>query len=68
MLVGHREMRPRSFTIVGVLPQRFRFTYPRETEIWAMLPWSEVRPTGELATRSSPDFGLALSLLTLRRS
>ena len=50
MLIGQREMRPRSFTIVGVLPQRFRFTYPRETEIWATPPWSKVRSrTGELA-------------------
>jgi hypothetical protein len=38
MLVGRFETSPRRFTIVGVLPPRFRFTYPRETEIWAILP------------------------------
>ena len=48
MQVGRFETRPRPFTIVGVLPARFRFTYPRETEIWAILPWSEVRPTNAL--------------------
>ncbi len=33
------------FTIVGVLPPAFRFTYPLETEIWTLFPWTEVRPT-----------------------
>jgi putative ABC transport system permease protein len=48
MQVGRFETRPRRFTIVGVLPARFRFTYPRETEVWAIFPWSEVRPTNAL--------------------
>ena len=47
-LVGRREASTRRFTIVGILPPRFRFTYPRETEIWAMLPWSKVEPIGAL--------------------
>lgn len=34
---------PKSFTIIGVLPRAFRFTYPLETEAWAMLPWGDVR-------------------------
>lgn len=29
-----------SFEIIGVLPERFRFTYPEETEIWLPLSWS----------------------------
>jgi putative ABC transport system permease protein len=33
----------RSFTVVGVLPAAFRFTYPQETEIWLLQPWSEIR-------------------------
>ena len=30
------------FTVVGVLPTTFRFTYPLETEVWAVLPWRVV--------------------------
>lgn len=37
---------PKSFTIIGVLPRAFRFTYPLETEAWAMLPWADVRSRG----------------------
>lgn len=28
--------------VIGVLPPRFRFTYPEDTEIWLSLPWAEV--------------------------
>lgn len=31
--------------IAGVLPPEFRFTYPRETEVWALLPWTQIRPS-----------------------
>jgi putative ABC transport system permease protein len=41
--VGGRPRQPRSFTVVGVLPPSFRFTYPRQIEAWAMLPWADVR-------------------------
>jgi len=51
LFVGRRERTPRRFTVVGVLPPRFRFTYPRETEVWVMLPWSAVRPIGALEYR-----------------
>jgi len=73
-LVGRRETTPRRFTIVGVLPPRFRFTYPRETEIWAMLPWSAVKPTGaveyEVVARLKPGAtaGGAQAELTAIRS
>jgi putative ABC transport system permease protein len=30
------------FEIIGVLPDRFRFTYPEETEIWLPLTWSAI--------------------------
>ncbi len=36
--------------IIGVLPDRFRFDYPEETEIWLPLTWSEIA--------SYPDFVL----------
>jgi putative ABC transport system permease protein len=35
----------RTCTVLGVLPPHFRFTYPLETEIWAPMPWSRVRPS-----------------------
>ena len=41
--VGGRPRQPRSFTVIGVLPPSFRFTYPREIEAWAMMPWADVR-------------------------
>jgi len=48
VLVGRSERAPRRFTVIGVLPPRFRFTYPRETELWAMLPWDSVRTSRSL--------------------
>jgi len=33
---------PQSFTVIGVLPAGFRFTYPLETEVWAMQSWKAV--------------------------
>jgi predicted permease len=50
-LVGGRPRASRSFTVVAVLPQRFRFTYPDETEAWILAPWSEVAryPRGVVA-------------------
>jgi predicted permease len=35
-------------TIVGVLPPGFRFTYPDETELWAVLPWSTINRSAAL--------------------
>ena len=40
--VGRGDRRERVFTVVGVLPSTFRFTYPEETEVWAVLPWTRV--------------------------
>lgn len=31
------------YTIVGVLPADFRYTYPRATEVYLLFPWSQVR-------------------------
>lgn len=36
------------FTIVGVLPRDFRFTYPKETEIYLLKPWNDIRPDRSL--------------------
>jgi predicted permease len=35
-------------TVAGVLPPEFRFTYPRETEIYFLRPWTDIRPTRAL--------------------
>ena len=42
LIAGRAPRAPRAFTVVGVLPPDFRFTYPQETEAWAMLPWSDM--------------------------
>ena len=48
MLAG-RPHRPTAFTVIGVLPPTFRFTYPLETEAWAMASWTDVAAaTGRL--------------------
>jgi putative ABC transport system permease protein len=45
-LVSGRVTRaPRRSIVAGVLPPGFRFTYPLETEVWAVLPWASVRPS-----------------------
>jgi predicted permease len=41
-IAGRGERGPRLFTIAGVLPRAFRFTYPLETELWVIDPWSNV--------------------------
>ena len=33
----------RMFVVAGVLPREVHFTYPGETELWALMPWSAVR-------------------------
>ena len=37
-----KQRGPRVYTVIGVLPPDFRFTYPLETEIWAVNPWRKV--------------------------
>jgi putative ABC transport system permease protein len=45
MLAG-RPRQLQTFTIIGVLPPTFRFTYPLETEAWAILSWTDLRAVG----------------------
>ena len=47
-LVGGWPRTATTYTIVGVLPPAFRFTYPRETEVWVMSPWSEIAANGAI--------------------
>lgn len=42
LVTGRVDRGPRTFTVLGVLPRAFRFTYPLETEIWMIDPWSNV--------------------------
>jgi putative ABC transport system permease protein len=37
-----------SHLVVGVLPPAFRHTYPEETEIYGLLPWTAIRARGAL--------------------
>jgi predicted permease len=37
-----KARRPRSYTVIGVLPARFRFTYPEAVEIWTIHPWTAI--------------------------
>lgn len=41
-LATGRTREHRLVAIIGVLPDRFRFTYPEETEIWLPLTWSAI--------------------------
>jgi putative ABC transport system permease protein len=41
-VAGRADRGPKTFTVVGVLPRTFRFTYPLETEIWVIDPWSNI--------------------------
>jgi hypothetical protein len=47
------------YTIIGVLPAGFRFTYPLETEVWRLLPWTRVVPSRalefQMIARLKPD-------------
>lgn len=45
---GRARSRER-LTVIGVLPPRFRFTYPDDTEVWMLLPWAEVTKTTQQA-------------------
>jgi predicted permease len=42
-----KERLPRTYTVIGVLPPGFRFTYPLETEVWAMCPWNQVEDASQ---------------------
>jgi putative ABC transport system permease protein len=46
LVTGRSPRGPRTFTVIGVLPAAFRFTYPEETEAWAIIPWANVEDYG----------------------
>ena len=42
-LTGGQPRAPHSYSIAGVLAPEVHFTYPEETEVWAMMSWSAVQ-------------------------
>jgi putative ABC transport system permease protein len=48
-VAGGRERTRERFEVIGVLPPRFRFTYPDDTELWSPLPWTEVQSATQQA-------------------
>jgi putative ABC transport system permease protein len=38
LVLGRADRQARLVTIIGVLPERFSFTYPEETDIWVPMP------------------------------
>ncbi|HEY6358108.1 MAG TPA: ABC transporter permease [Vicinamibacterales bacterium] len=46
LVVGRVPRQVKTFTILGVLPAAFRFTYPDETEAWAIQTWAQVHDEG----------------------
>jgi putative ABC transport system permease protein len=37
-----KKRAPHPYTVVGVLPPEFRFTFPLDTELWAMNSWHDI--------------------------
>jgi hypothetical protein len=46
---GGRARTRERFEVIGVLPPRFRFTYPDDTELWSAVPWTEVESAPQRA-------------------
>jgi putative ABC transport system permease protein len=42
-LIGGQPRAARSYIVIGVLPADVHFTYPEETQVWAMMSWSAVQ-------------------------
>lgn len=41
-LTGESPRQARTYTVAGVMPPGFRFTYPDDTELWTLMAWSVV--------------------------
>jgi len=70
LVTGRSQRASTRYTVMGVLPPGFRFTYPLETEVWAILPWTRIAPSRALQyqmvarLRSSVTDGQAQAELT----
>lgn len=67
-----RDRARRAFTVAGVLPAEFRFTYPEATDLWMVLPWrtlelSEQRALNyEVVARLKPGMELRTAEAEIR--
>jgi putative ABC transport system permease protein len=52
-LASGRGRSRQRFQVIGVLPARFRFTYPEDTELWLPLPWAGVASATQAALQYS---------------
>jgi putative ABC transport system permease protein len=50
LTAGGANRRARTFTVLGVLPRGFRFTYPQETEAWILGSWADVSRQAQTLT------------------
>ena len=50
---GARVRSPQTFMVIGVLPPDVRFTYPRDTQIYLLKPWTTIRSNRSLDTGCS---------------
>jgi putative ABC transport system permease protein len=48
-LVSGRARSRQRAQVIGVLPPRFRYTYPEDTELWMALPWAAVESATQQA-------------------
>jgi putative ABC transport system permease protein len=63
-LLAQRDRIPTPFTVVGVMPASFHFTYPDSTEAWAIMPWARVSSSGTgywTVARLKPGVSLAVA-------
>lgn len=49
LIAGSRPRMSRTFTVIGVLPPAFRFSYPDETQLWALESWQSIGQYGQFA-------------------
>jgi len=68
LTVGRRDRRAQRFTVIGVMPPRFRFTYPRDTELWTPRSWREVdaAPKGAISYTVIARLRQGVSLVSAR--
>ncbi len=48
LVAGRVDRATTSYLVVGILPEGFRFTYPDDTELYALWPWSGIHPNRAL--------------------
>jgi putative ABC transport system permease protein len=48
LTAGRAKRTTSPYMVVGVLAPDFRFSYPRDTEVYLLMPWATIRPIGAL--------------------